>query len=136
MTHSVDGISPQECLRKLATAHLGRLAFSHRALPAVHPANYIVDGHELVLRTADAPVLAAAAGNGSIVAFEVDEIDRDTSAGWSVVVTGRMREVTDQSRVRRYEEDPAFAPDSGPKRFLVISLDLLSGRSFSGATIL
>jgi uncharacterized protein len=130
VTSSVDRLAPQELLDRLASARVGRLAFSHRALPALLAVNYIVDGRELVLQTAAGPAHAAAQGRGSIVAFEVDEIDPKTNSGWSVVVTGHLREVTEQSRIERYVRCPAFPRDARLRHFLVITPGLVSGRWF------
>jgi hypothetical protein len=130
VTHSLSKLAPQELLDALASARVGRLAFSHRALPALLAMNYIVDGRELVLQTAAGPALAAAQGRGSIVAFEVDEIDPKTNSGWSVVVTGHLREVTEQSRIGRYARCPAFPRDARLRHFLVITPGLVSGRWF------
>ncbi|MGW4546652.1 pyridoxamine 5'-phosphate oxidase family protein [Streptomyces violaceorubidus] len=48
-----------------------------------------------------APGVATAAAVDSEVAFEVDHIDDSTSQGWSVLVVGRCRTVTDPEEVRR-----------------------------------
>jgi nitroimidazol reductase NimA-like FMN-containing flavoprotein (pyridoxamine 5'-phosphate oxidase superfamily) len=130
VTHSVDTLAPQELLDRLASARVGRLAFSHHALPALLAMNYIVDGRELVLQTAAGPAVGAAQGRGSIVAFEVDEIDPKSNSGWSVVVTGHLREVTEQSRSDRYARCPAFPRDARLRHFLVITPGLVSGRWF------
>jgi uncharacterized protein len=130
VTHSVDKLAPQELLDRLASACVGRLAFSHRALPALLAMNYIVDGRELVLQTAAGPAVDAAQGRGSIVAFEVDEIDPKSNSGWSVVVTGHLREVTEQSGIDRYARCPAFPRDARLRHFLVIDPGLVSGRWF------
>jgi nitroimidazol reductase NimA-like FMN-containing flavoprotein (pyridoxamine 5'-phosphate oxidase superfamily) len=130
VTHSVDTLAPQELLDRLASARVGRLAFSHHALPALLAMNYIVDGRELVLQTAAGPAVGAAQGRGSIVAFEVDEIDPKSNSGWSVVVTGHLREVTERSRIERYARCPAFPRDARLRHFLVITPGLVSGRWF------
>jgi hypothetical protein len=130
VTHSFDKFAPQELLDRLVSARVGRLAFSHRALPALLAMNYVVDGRELVLATSGGPALAAAQGRGSIVAFEVDEIDPITNLGWSVVVTGHLGEVTEHSRIDRYARCPAFPRDARLRHFLVISPGLVSGRWF------
>ncbi|MFD8141548.1 pyridoxamine 5'-phosphate oxidase family protein [Streptomyces sp. NPDC059708] len=36
-----------EALRLLATVSLGRVVFTHRALPAVRPVNHLVDGEDV-----------------------------------------------------------------------------------------
>jgi uncharacterized protein len=131
MTDNEGSLSPEECLQKLAAAHLGRLAFSDRALPALVPMNYIVDGRDLVLdAAATAPVVRAAQGRGSIVAFEVDEIDPETNSGWCVSVTGRLHQIADRRRVERYARNPTFPGEIRARHFLVITPGLVSGRWF------
>jgi uncharacterized protein len=122
VSQSLDTLARQELLDRLASGRVGRLAFSHRALPALLAMYYIVDGRELVLQTAAGPTLLAAKRRGSIVAFEVDEIDPRTNSGWSVVVTGHLREVTEQSRINRYARCPAFPRDARLRHFLVMTL--------------
>jgi hypothetical protein len=124
-------IPPQECLSLVASGRLGRLAFSHHAMPALVAMTYIVDGRDLVLQTASGPALSAARGEGSIVAFSVDEIDPVTAAGWSVMMTGQLRQVTETARVRSYQGDPALAwPSGDPRHFLLLTPGLVSGRWF------
>jgi uncharacterized protein len=82
-----------ECLGVLATKAVGRIALTHRALPVIFPVNYVLDGHSVLMRTAPGTALAAARDE-VVVAFEVDDIDERSRAGWSVLVTGFMRELT------------------------------------------
>lgn len=90
----LENMSFDECLRALAGKRVGRIALTHRALPVVFPVNYQLDGHSVLLRTAPGTALAAARDE-VVVAFEVDDIDEERQAGWSVLVTGFMRELTD-----------------------------------------
>jgi len=39
-----------------------------------------------------------------VVAYQVDDIDAVRRTGWSVMVTGLARTVTDPARVARYEQ--------------------------------
>lgn len=88
MTIAEDAISEQECWYLLATASVGRLALSVRALPMILPVQYYLDdrniaaclGHrELPERSLDE----------AIIAFAADSIDPWTRSGWSVEVQGR-----------------------------------------------
>ena len=96
-------MSFDECLHLLGTKRVGRIALTHRALPVVFPVNYVLDGHSIVMRTAPGTALAAARDE-IVVAFEVDEIDGEHQAGWSVLVTGFMRELTDTDDVLRADQ--------------------------------
>jgi uncharacterized protein len=87
-------LSPSQCRELLRSARVGRLVFTERAMPAVHPVNYVLDGNDVVVRTDPGATLDAAA-RGDVLAFEVDEIDRDTCSGWSVLVVGRASLIVD-----------------------------------------
>jgi len=76
-----------EAVRLLVSRDVGRLVYTRRALPAITPVNYAVRDNALWIWTASTSSLAQAV-RGAVVAFEVDEIDRETRSGWSVVVLG------------------------------------------------
>jgi two-component system, NarL family, response regulator DevR len=92
--NGLEVLSRDACLRLLATATLGRVGVSVDALPRVLPVNFRFDGGRILIRTGTGTKLDAAADN-AVVAFEVDEIDPVAHTGWSVVVTGMARELTD-----------------------------------------
>jgi nitroimidazol reductase NimA-like FMN-containing flavoprotein (pyridoxamine 5'-phosphate oxidase superfamily) len=85
-------IDRQECLRLLQTDSIGRLAVLDGPAPTILPVNYALDGEDIVFRTD--PGLKLDAGPRSRASFEVDAFDRATRSGWSVVVSGRLEEVT------------------------------------------
>jgi nitroimidazol reductase NimA-like FMN-containing flavoprotein (pyridoxamine 5'-phosphate oxidase superfamily) len=93
----------QTCLALLASRPVGRLVFTHYALPDVIPVNYRMDGESLLIRLGRGS-LAATAILDAIVAFEVDDIDLDSRTGWSVTVVGRAHEVTERGQLRRAQE--------------------------------
>jgi nitroimidazol reductase NimA-like FMN-containing flavoprotein (pyridoxamine 5'-phosphate oxidase superfamily) len=120
-------IPRDEALRLLASAPVGRVVFTLRALPAVLPVNFVLDDDAVVIRTSPGSKLTAAVRN-AIVAFQVDEIDPETHAGWSVLVTGRAREIRDPAEVARLR--PKLQPwASGEREHLIrIPAELVSGR--------
>jgi nitroimidazol reductase NimA-like FMN-containing flavoprotein (pyridoxamine 5'-phosphate oxidase superfamily) len=87
-----------DCLRLLADALIGRVVFTEAALPAAHPVTYLLDGDEVVFRTANGGKLAAATLR-HVVAFQVDEVDPAGRTGWSVLGVGEAYEVTDPRRL-------------------------------------
>ncbi|MFF8289345.1 pyridoxamine 5'-phosphate oxidase family protein [Streptomyces sp. NPDC016309] len=99
-------LSRTEALRLLGTVPLGRIVFTHQALPAVRPVNHCLDGDVVVVGIHDGTTLASltapADGPGLVVAYEADVIDLDTRLGWSVVVTGYARPVADPDLLDRY----------------------------------
>jgi nitroimidazol reductase NimA-like FMN-containing flavoprotein (pyridoxamine 5'-phosphate oxidase superfamily) len=126
--NGLEVLSRDACLRLLATATLGRVGVSVDALPRVLPVNFRFDGGRILIRTGTGTKLDAAADN-AVVAFEVDEIDPVAHTGWSVVVTGMARELTDAGELAAAQAPPLarWAPGSG-HRLIAISTDLVSGR--------
>lgn len=95
-------LSTERCLSLLASVPFGRVVFSQRALPAIRPVNHLVDDGNVIIRTDLGTALGSAAGQGTVVAYEADAIDAETRTGWTVVVTGVARVVTDPEEVDRY----------------------------------
>ena len=97
-----------ECWRLLASASIGRIVFTQRAMPAIRPVNHVVDGRTIVIRTHLGAAIAARASDGrpeshgSVVCYEADDLDPARRTGWSVIVTGMARLVTDPGEADRY----------------------------------
>ncbi|MEC3953183.1 pyridoxamine 5'-phosphate oxidase family protein [Nocardia sp. CDC153] len=102
---SMVNLSRAESLRLLATVPFGRVVFTRDALPAIRPVNHIVDGDQVIVRTRLSSRLTTTvrADPEVVVAFEADDLDPVRRLGWSVVVTGIARTITDPMRVARYD---------------------------------
>lgn len=87
-----------ECLRLLASVRLGRVAFMADGELVVLPVNHVLDGQDVVFRTAPGSKLSAAE-NQSAVTFEADDYDQGQRTGWSVLLTGRAQMVYDDAEV-------------------------------------
>ena len=87
----IEVIEERECLRLLAGEVLGRLGVLDGGSPLILPINYALDGRDVVFRTA--PGTKVDARNRS-ACFEIDGHDDDRGVGWSVVIRGRLEEVT------------------------------------------
>jgi nitroimidazol reductase NimA-like FMN-containing flavoprotein (pyridoxamine 5'-phosphate oxidase superfamily) len=100
-------LTRDEALGLLAGVRLGRIVFTRNALPAVRPVNHIVEDGEIIIRTNGDSALAGRTSStgfgGVVVAYEADQIDPDTHQGWSVVITGYARKVTDPDQIARYQ---------------------------------
>ncbi|HUL27183.1 MAG TPA: pyridoxamine 5'-phosphate oxidase family protein [Streptosporangiaceae bacterium] len=83
------------CLRLLASVPIGRVGFYADGELVVLPVNHAMDGQDVVFRTASGSKLTAAEQQ-DLVAFEADDYDLQTLAGWSILVTGRARVVYDE----------------------------------------
>ncbi len=103
MARSLRELSRQECLRLLGGVPMGRIVFTHKALPAIRPVNHIVDSGDIVIRShRAAAITAVATRSGVVVAYEADMIDPVDQLGWSVIVTGRAYMVEDPADVARF----------------------------------
>ncbi|MDI9885823.1 pyridoxamine 5'-phosphate oxidase family protein [Streptomyces sp. HNM0645] len=95
-----------EALSLLGTVSLGRIVFTERALPAVRPVNHLMDGEDIIVQLHEGATLTSIVAPtdevGVVVAYEADVIDPDTHLGWSVVVTGYARRITDDEELARY----------------------------------
>lgn len=114
-------LDPAECRTLLAAHGVGRLALSTDSGPVIVPVNYdVVDG-AIVFRTAEGATPSLV--DGGPVAFEVDRIDDAFSQGWSVVVRGRARTVTDPGEEGRLTERAFSAPWAGGDRHVWVRID-------------
>jgi uncharacterized protein len=127
-TGELTELGHDECLRLLADAVIGRVVFTEAALPAAHPVSYLLDGNEVVFRTANGGKLAAATLH-HVVAFQVDEVDPAGRTGWSVLGVGEAYEVTDPRRLADLAARlPAPWAANQDGHTVAIPLQRLSGR--------
>lgn len=121
-------LARDECLRLLDKATIGRIGFSHGALPTVLPVNFCLYEERILVRTGPGSKLDAAL-EGAVVAFEVDDFDAMYHAGWSVVVTGRAETITDPADLAAIKLAPLtrWAP-LGTGHVIAISTEFVSGR--------
>src|SRR5688572_24632724 len=88
----IEMLHRDECLRLLATHEIGRIGFINGDTPEILPVNYALDGDAVVFATATGTKLWSA--ERGTVTFEVDDIDRSSRSGWSVVIHGLAQEIT------------------------------------------
>lgn len=122
-----------ECLRLLRSATLGRLGFAARSLPVVLPVNYIVDSDRLLFATEASSILAAAI-NADVACLEIDDHDVMDHTGWSVLVTGHLRELTaaEAQETARRNPLPLWRAMPAPQ-VIELSIDMVSGRRLATA---
>jgi nitroimidazol reductase NimA-like FMN-containing flavoprotein (pyridoxamine 5'-phosphate oxidase superfamily) len=108
----------------LETAEYGRLAVTTADKPDIFPVNFELVGRTIVLQTNIGHKFLAALRGEAWVAFEVDRVHEQAGIGWSVVVHGQARDVSDDPAFR-----PARTPWAGEKDYRVaIDVDTISGR--------
>ena len=121
-------LETRECLRLLASVPIARVALAINAVPVVLPVNFVLDGDEIIIRSAAGTKLDAALGC-DVVAVEADQYDEFDHSGWSVVVKGRVRKLTDPAEVKRAAALPLRPWGSETAHhYLAVSTELVSGR--------
>lgn len=124
----LETLSAEECISLAATMPIGRIVFTDRALPAVQPVNFLIDDGSVIIRTTEGSKLAAATRN-AIVAFEIDEFDRRSQAGWSVTLVGRAQSIRDPAESARLARLPLQTWAPGRRdHFIRIRPDHITGR--------
>ena len=122
-------LSEAACWERLHAHRVGRLVVAVGSQPDIFPVNYIIEGGEIVVRTAEGTKLAAAI-MGGLVAFEIDEFDADAQTGWSVVVHGTAHEVHDLLDVMHDDEiDTSPWAQGAKERVIHITPREVTGRS-------
>ena len=87
MDEGDDLIPEPECWELLASASVGRIALSIRALPAIFPVQYHLSGRNLMVCLGHHQLPGRALN--AVVAFAADAIDPASRSGWSVQVQGQ-----------------------------------------------
>lgn len=119
-----------ECLAFLRSVRVGRVIL-HGSEPgpaAVLPVNFVLEGDQVVLRTGDGVILAAAR-RGAHVTFQADAIEQtEGGRGWSVTVSGPAQEAT--GTVLHWLNQLPLAPLAGGSRehHVLIPIQTAEGR--------
>ncbi len=126
-SYSAVELDRSECLALLRRSRIGRVVLSVNCIPVALPVNVSVLDDDVVFFTAAGSKLDAAV-HGQVVSVEVDDIDSTYDTGWSVLLTGIARLVTDSADIETVRPRlRAWAP--GPHPFLVrVPATLISGR--------
>jgi uncharacterized protein len=83
-----------ECLERLRSAAVGRVAFTRDGQIVVLPVHHVVHGMDVYFRTSGGSKIEAAADHDPM-GFEVDGYDTSAATGWSVAVSGTASVVDD-----------------------------------------
>ena len=125
---ALNQLSRGTSLKLLGSVSIGRLVFTHDALPAIRPVNHLVEGESIVVRaTAGAAITSAAGRDGAVVAYEADEIDPETQLGWSVIIVGTARLLTDEQAAARYRARLRPWISDVADDVITISADIVTG---------
>jgi nitroimidazol reductase NimA-like FMN-containing flavoprotein (pyridoxamine 5'-phosphate oxidase superfamily) len=129
-------ISEPECWKLLGSHDLGRIALLIDDWPQVFPVNYSAGEGAVLFRSA--PGAKATHGPGSRACFEIDGWDDRAGIGWSVMVLGTIRDITDATDEQAgglRELSPRPAAPGVRNRLLALLASRVTGRRFGGAGI-
>jgi nitroimidazol reductase NimA-like FMN-containing flavoprotein (pyridoxamine 5'-phosphate oxidase superfamily) len=119
-------VSEEDSLELLRSKSIGRLAMVLDDRIDIFPINYAIDGRSILFRTNQGHKMRSASDGE--VAFEVDSIETEAHAGWSVVVHGEAEDVT--GKVESGAD--TVEPWAGRKEFLV----RITPRSITGRRVI
>jgi hypothetical protein len=131
-----DGLGPLDAARvhdRLGRARIARLAYVDGDEPVVVPVNVLVDGEQRVVfhAAADGPLAAL---HGRRVGVEVDGFDEGERTGWSILVHGVARDVTEAddlaALVARRAAVDCWAPGRRDRVMVVLAL-AITGREIT-----
>jgi nitroimidazol reductase NimA-like FMN-containing flavoprotein (pyridoxamine 5'-phosphate oxidase superfamily) len=125
---SLRAISASECFDLLESGGIGRVGFTTADGVMMLPVNFAVSGKAIIFRTAPDTLLALHAS--AHLSFEVDHVDQALGEGWSVLVLGHARPVTDEREVRHLEDVTRLQPWAPGARdvYVRIAPTRISGR--------
>jgi hypothetical protein len=109
----------------MGSAPFGRVIYTDRALPAVEPVSFALDGEDVIVATAPGSKLASTT-RGTVVAFEADAVD--DGVGWSVTLIGQTSTAGSNAEIGRLSR-PAMRSWPGRRDHLIrIHGEFVSGR--------
>jgi len=95
-------LSAADCRALIASGGVGRVLFVEADRgPVAVPVNYRMDGADVVFRTGGDTRLADSLGRQANVSFDVDHLDEALGEGWSVLLTGTARVITEPGELER-----------------------------------
>jgi nitroimidazol reductase NimA-like FMN-containing flavoprotein (pyridoxamine 5'-phosphate oxidase superfamily) len=126
--HALRTLSPDECISLLEPGGVGRVGFTSAGRVMMLPVNFAVARKAIIFRTAPDTLLALYAN--AQVSFEVDHFDEELHEGWSVLVHGHARNVTDEREVKSLQDRTHLGPWAPGARdvYVRIAPTRISGR--------
>jgi len=129
-TAQADGfadLDEEGCLALLESGCIGHIGFTSGALPVIRPIRYRLVDRSLVFAT-ESDVKLNSARRHAVACVEIAGTDASTGMDWTVLATGRLREITGPS---------SLAPRDGVKlrpwgrstegHLVALDIELLSG---------
>ncbi len=130
VTSPLRRLSDTACRAHLAGEAVGRIAVTQAALPLIVPVNYVMDEDTIFFRTRHDGAVARACDN-AVIAFEIDALAADGTAGWSVNVVGVATLVPEHEVDQAWHDRLRTA--AGPERnqFVRMRVGMVTGREIA-----
>lgn len=116
---SLESLTPEQCEAHLAAGGVGRIVLDSNPGPVALPVNYVYADGEVAFSTDQAKAERLALL--PVIGFEIDRVDETFSEGWSVVVNGPVRHVTDPDELERLS-GAGPAPWAGGDRNAIVKI--------------
>jgi hypothetical protein len=131
----LDVLDAVECRRLLASADIGRIAFTEAAMPVIQPASFVLRGEDVFIPTGPTSRLAVGS-RGAVLAFEVDDYDLVERTGWNVTVIGPSRLVGAPGQIRELDELGVrpWAP-AATHCYIALRLTVVRGRRITSTEV-
>lgn len=123
-----DALSDVQCRALLGTQVFGRVGITSGALPCILPVCYVYDEGAIVFRTGAGTKLRAAASD-DVLAFQVDDYDRQSGRGWCVLVLGRASVLTTDHEHEGLPTVDGYRYDGERNHYIRLHCELVSGRT-------
>ena len=130
----VQELSKKESIELLQLhSYVGRIGFVVDGQPLILPVNYLAEDNSIVFCTEPGTKLSVLSG-GAPVVFEVDDSRPLYHAGWSVIVKGTAREITDEDKLDELRRGPLHSwATRSTEHWVRVSIDEVTGRRIPGS---
>lgn len=132
-TGVMEVLTEEQCWELLSGVEVGRLAVAAAGDIDIYPINFVLDGQNIVFRTAEGTKLVEVVISGK-VAFEADGYEPERGRAWSVVVKGEAVNLERFADIYHAQDLPLFPWNASPKeRYVMIRPHRVTGRRFTVA---
>ena len=127
---NIADLGMHECRAMLAEESVGRVAWTSLEGPVILPVSYVLRGDRIAFRTSPYGTLAQLV-TPTLVAFQIEELDRPHRVGRSVLVQGVAQAAQSSAWEPNWRIDDVTPWAGGVRNlFIEIGIQHLTGRAF------
>jgi nitroimidazol reductase NimA-like FMN-containing flavoprotein (pyridoxamine 5'-phosphate oxidase superfamily) len=126
-SEDLERLDRETSLRLLASVSVGHIAWSDAQRVVIYPLNFVVDDDDIILSTSSA-ALREAAARGVTLSFQADDFEPAIRTGWTVLVSGRLSEITEPAQILRLGKLVSAWRQGKDPRLLRLRVDYIAGR--------